>query len=85
MENKSEDYYFDLRGYIQIEKALDEHLLKKLNSKIDTYKKLIPGAWQGWVHRPNNPVEDRHQNKRKNHLQEKTFSFQPKPLKKTLS
>lgn len=57
MENKSEDYYFDLRGYIRIEKALDELLLKKLNSKINTYNELMPGAWQGWVHRPNNPSD----------------------------
>ena len=46
MENKSKDYYFDLRGYIRIEKALDELLLKKLNSKINTYNELMPGAWQ---------------------------------------
>tara|TARA_B100000579_G_scaffold434574_1_gene455757 strand:- start:854 stop:1633 length:780 start_codon:yes stop_codon:yes gene_type:complete len=55
MSNSIEDYLFDLRGYIQINQAINNSLLQKLNCTINTYGNLKPGEWKGWVHRPNNP------------------------------
>ena len=46
-----EEYLFDLQGYIVLKNTIDPNHLNEINTIIDTYYDLEPGAWKGWVNR----------------------------------
>ncbi len=47
-----DDFLFDLRGYLVLENAIDEHLLAQLNAQFDTFPRdLEVGAWFGGAQR----------------------------------
>ncbi len=46
-----DDYLFDLRGYLVIEKAIDTNLLGSLNEALDHFPDLGQGQWHGGVQR----------------------------------
>jgi hypothetical protein len=52
--NALEDYFFDLRGYLIIEKAVDSALIADLNNVLDTFPPLEWGEWHGNVQRFDN-------------------------------
>ncbi len=46
-----DDYLFDLRGYLLIERALDAGHVAALNACLDAIPPIQPGQWHGYVHR----------------------------------
>ena len=54
MPTDLENYLFDLRGYIVLEKAVDSQHLLELNTCLDSYRDLEPQQWRGNVHRADN-------------------------------
>lgn len=49
-----QDYLFDLRGYLILEKAIDADLLGQLNAAFDAFPDLSFGEWWGNVQRLDN-------------------------------
>ncbi len=49
-----QDYLFDLRGYLILEKAIDAKLLSELNAAFDAFPELGFGDWWGNVQRLDN-------------------------------
>ena len=49
-----QDYLFDLRGYLILEKAIDADLLGELNAAFDAFPDLSFGEWWGNVQRLDN-------------------------------
>jgi hypothetical protein len=49
-----EDYLFDLRGYLILEKAIEKDLLGQLNAAFDAFPQLGFGDWWGHVQRLDN-------------------------------
>lgn len=46
-----DDYLFDLRGYLVLERALSKAHVAELNAGIDAVPPIEPGEWHGHVHR----------------------------------
>ena len=51
MPTDLENYFFDLRGYLVLENAVDPAHLAELNTCLDQYRDLEPQQWRGHVHR----------------------------------
>jgi hypothetical protein len=49
--NKMDEYLFDLRGYLHLEKALSPGEVSALNREIDGIPDIGPGEWFGHLHR----------------------------------
>ena len=47
MPTASEEYLFDLRGYLRLENAVGDAHLEELNARLDTYLALEPAQWRG--------------------------------------
>jgi ectoine hydroxylase-related dioxygenase (phytanoyl-CoA dioxygenase family) len=47
----TDDYRFDLRGFVVVEDALDDTLVDDLNDAVDEILPLEPGEWHGGVQR----------------------------------
>jgi ectoine hydroxylase-related dioxygenase (phytanoyl-CoA dioxygenase family) len=45
--NAVDDFFFDLNGYLILEKAVDDDLLARLNSAFDRLPDIAPGEWIG--------------------------------------
>jgi len=62
MPTEMEEYLFDLRGYLILEKAVDADHIAEMNAVLDTYRDMEQNEWRGWVHRSNtNPTLHLHQ------------------------
>jgi len=48
---RTQDYLFDLRGYLVLKNAITADHCAELNAGIDQYVDLAPGEWRGWVQR----------------------------------
>jgi hypothetical protein len=46
-----EEYLFDLRGYLHLDRAIGGDHVDELNALIDDHMDLAPDTWRGWVHR----------------------------------
>ena len=60
MPTKLQEYLFDLNGYLHLKNAIDRTHINQLNTLLDTYLDLEPGAWRDWVHRHPGRGETRH-------------------------
>ena len=60
MPTASEEYLFDLRGYLRLENAVGDAHLEELNARLDTYLDLEPDQWRGRVYRHPGRGETRH-------------------------
>ena len=47
----TEEYLFDLRGFLVLRKAVDPEHLDELNKIVDGYEDRASDEWRGWVHR----------------------------------
>ena len=47
----TEEYLFDLRGYIVLKNAVAADHLAEINAIVDTYRDVDLDEWRGWVHR----------------------------------
>ncbi|HYF48707.1 MAG TPA: phytanoyl-CoA dioxygenase family protein [Planctomycetota bacterium] len=52
---KMDDYLFDLRGYLHLKGAIDPEHVAAMNRILDTFPKIQPNEWHGYVHRENVP------------------------------
>jgi len=50
-----DDYLFDLRGYLHLKNAVDPNDIAAMNGILDSFPKIKPDEWQGYVHRENIP------------------------------
>lgn len=60
MPTNLQEYLFDLNGYLHLKNAIDRTHINQLNTLLDTYLDLEPGAWRAWVHRHPGRGETRH-------------------------
>ena len=51
MPTELEDYLFDLRGYLVLEKAVSTDHVRQLNTDLDPYVSMKLGEWRQNVHR----------------------------------
>ena len=51
MPTELEDYLFDLRGYLVLEKAVSTDHVRQLNTDLDPYLSMKLGEWRQNVHR----------------------------------
>ena len=61
MPTNLQEYLFDLNGYLHLKNAIARTHINQLNTLLDTYLDLEPGAWRAWVHRHPGRGETRHQ------------------------
>ena len=62
MPTEMEEYLFDLRGYLILERAVEQNHVADMNRILDTYLDLDPDEWRGWVYRAmTNPTRHLHQ------------------------
>jgi hypothetical protein len=54
MSSEELDYFFDLRGYVILKRAIDPEHIRALNASLDAFPELAWGEWHGNVQRFDN-------------------------------